>query len=231
MGKGKGCCASKNQKNVLLGTVPPKEPRVRDAENAETEEREIPTETGSLEVQGVVDEPTTLSQKLKVYIIFYSLYGHVEALAKKIKAGIDSVEGVEGHLFRVQETLPESILQQMQAPPKDESIPVISASELLDADALIFGFPTRFGAMAAQMKTFFDSTGQLWRAQQLAGKPAGLFVSSGTQGGGQETTAWTALTQLVHHGMLFVPIGYTFGAGMFKMEEVRGGSPYGAGTF
>ncbi|VAH15860.1 unnamed protein product [Triticum turgidum subsp. durum] len=85
--------------------------------------------------------------------------------------------------------------------------------------------------MAAQMKAFFDSTGSLWEKQRLAGKPAGFFVSTGTQGGGQETTAWTAITQLVHHGMLFVPIGYTFGSGMFNMDDIRGGSPYGAGVF
>ncbi|KAH0865332.1 hypothetical protein HID58_082543, partial [Brassica napus] len=76
--------------------------------------------------------------------------------------------------------------------------------------------------------SFFDSMGQLWKEQTVAGKPAGFFVSTGTQGGGQETTAWTAITQLVHHGMLIVPIGYTFGAGMFKMDSIHGGSPYGA---
>ena len=85
--------------------------------------------------------------------------------------------------------------------------------------------------MAAQMKAFLDATGGLWRDQALAGKPAGVFVATGTQGGGQETTALTAVTQLTHHGMLFVPLGYTFGAGMFGVDEVRGGSPYGAGTF
>uniref|UniRef100_A0A6V7QT07 NAD(P)H dehydrogenase (quinone) n=1 Tax=Ananas comosus var. bracteatus TaxID=296719 RepID=A0A6V7QT07_ANACO len=115
--------------------------------------------------------------------------------------------------------------------PQGSADPVITALELVEADGLLFGFPTRFGAMAAQMKAFFDSTGQLWREQKLAGKPAGFFVSTGTQGGGQETTAWTAITQLAHHGMLFVPIGYTFGAGMFKMDDIRGGSPYGAGVF
>ncbi|VAH70300.1 unnamed protein product [Triticum turgidum subsp. durum] len=84
---------------------------------------------------------------------------------------------------------------------------------------------------AQQMKAFFDSTGGLWQAQSLSGKPAGVFFATGTQGGGQETTALTAVTQLTHHGMLFVPVGYTHGAGMFAMDEVKGGSPYGAGTF
>lgn len=140
--------------------------------------------------------------------------------------------GVDAVLYRVPETLPEDILRKMQAPPKDDSIPVIgSPDELTAADGFLFGFPTRYGCMTAQMKAFFDSTGQLWREQKLAGKPAGFFVSTGTQGGGQETTAWTAITQLAHHGMLFIPIGYTFGGGMFKMDSIRGGTPYGAGVY
>lgn len=164
--------------------------------------------------------------------MFYSMYGHVEGLAKRMKRGVDTVEGVEAVLYRVPETLSDEVLAKMQAPSKDDSIPEIAAAdELAQADGFLFGFPTRYGCMAAQMKAFFDSTGKLWREQSLAGKPAGLFVSTGTQGGGQETTAWTAITQLAHHGMLFVPIGYTFGAGMFKMESIRGGSPYGAGVF
>ncbi|POO02589.1 Flavoprotein [Trema orientale] len=169
--------------------------------------------------------------KLRVFVVFYSMYGHVEGLARRMKKGLDSVAGVEGVLFRVAETLPVEVLDQMKAPPKDPEIPEITAAELEEADGVLFGFPTRYGCMAAQMKAFFDSTGQLWKEQKLAGKPAGFFVSTGTQGGGQETTAWTAITQLAHHGMLFVPIGYTFGAGMFKMDSIRGGSPYGAGVF
>ncbi|KAK7264320.1 hypothetical protein RJT34_31927 [Clitoria ternatea] len=170
-------------------------------------------------------------KKLKVFIVFYSTYGHVESLAKSLKKGMDSIEGVEGVLYRVVETLSKEALQMMKAPEKDDHVAVISAEKLVEADGLLFGFPTRYGSMAAQMKAFFDSTGQLWREQKLAGVPAGFFVSTGTQGGGQETTAWTAITQLVHHGMLYVPIGYTFGAGMFEMESIRGGSPYGAGVF
>ncbi|KAH9663272.1 putative NAD(P)H dehydrogenase (quinone) FQR1-like 2 [Citrus sinensis] len=152
--------------------------------------------------------------KLKIFIVFYSMYGHVEGLAKRMKKGVDGVDGVEGLLYRV-----------------DDDIPEISAADLVEADGFLFGFPTRYGCMAAQMKAFFDSTGMLWKEGKLVGKPAGFFVSTGTQGGGQETTAWTAITQLAHHGMLFVPIGYTFGAGMFKMDSIRGGSPYGAGVF
>ncbi|KAG0569861.1 hypothetical protein KC19_6G121500 [Ceratodon purpureus] len=173
----------------------------------------------------------SVDAKVKVFIIFYSAYGHVLAMAKKMKEGVDSVEGVEGFLYQVPETLPENVLSMMKAPPKDESIPTITAAQLSEADGFLFGFPTRFGVMAAQMKAFFDSTGALWKTQALAGKPAGLFVSTGSQGGGQETTALTSITQLVHHGMLYVPIGYTFGSGMFTFDEIRGGSPYGAGTY
>eukprot|EP00249_Psilotum_nudum_P008743 c21484_g1_i1 orf=695-1498(+) len=234
MGKGQGCVPSKFRQKLPLGGSPPVSPKKGEDVGAETglaAEREIPIQAPAVDRSGIDIGLPPPSKKLKVYIIFYSMYGHVETLAKSIKAGVDSVEGVEGCLFRVQETLSLSVLQQMRAPPKDETVPVISPAQLTDADGLIFGFPTRYGAMAAQMKAFFDSTGQLWREQRLAGKPAGVFVSTGTQGGGQETTAWTALTQLVHHGMLYVPIGYTFGAGMFNLDKIKGGSPYGAGTF
>jgi NAD(P)H dehydrogenase (quinone) len=158
------------------------------------------------------------------------MYGHVAKLAQEIQKGASSVEGVEAKLFQVPETLPAEVLGKMGAPPKTE-VPTITPSELTEADGIIFGFPTRFGMMAAQMKAFFDSTGGLWRGQELAGKPAGIFYSTGSQGGGQETTPLTAITQLTHHGMIFVPVGYTFGAGMFEMEQIKGGSPYGAGTF
>ncbi|KAK8706108.1 hypothetical protein V6N13_049685 [Hibiscus sabdariffa] len=163
----------------------------------------------------------------KVYIVYYSMYGHVEQLAEEIKKGAASVEGVEATLWQ---TLSEEILGKMSAPPKSD-VPIITPNDLAEADGFIFGFPTRFGMMSAQFKAFMDATGGLWRTQQLAGKPAGIFYSTGSQGGGQETTPLTAITQLVHHGMIFVPIGYSFGAGMFEMEQVKGGSPYGAGTY
>ncbi|KGN49166.1 NAD(P)H dehydrogenase (quinone) FQR1 [Cucumis sativus] len=165
----------------------------------------------------------------KVYIVYYSTYGHVLRLAEEIQKGVASVEGVEVKLWQVPETLPSEVLEKMQAPPKGEA-PIITPSELAEADGLLFGFPTRFGMMCAQFKAFMDATGSLWRTQSLAGKPAGIFYSTASQGGGQETTPLTAITQLVHHGMLFVPIGYSFGAGMFEMENIKGGSPYGAGT-
>ncbi|KAG6634521.1 hypothetical protein I3843_12G123300 [Carya illinoinensis] len=165
----------------------------------------------------------------KVYIVYYSMYGHVKKLAEEIKKGAASVEGVEAKLWQVPETLPEEVLGKLRAPPRSD-VPIIKPKELVEADGFVFGFPTKFGMMTAQFKAFLDATGGLWRTQQLAGKPAGIFSSTGSQGGGQETTALTAITQLVHHGMIFVPIGYTFGAGMYEMEKVKGGSPYGAGT-
>lgn len=215
MGKGGGCVPSKKKK-----------PHPNGASNrgssseipAPIEEREAPIENSGV-------------HNLRIFIVFYSMYGHVEKLARRMKKGVDGVEGVEAELYRVPETLSLDVLDHMKAPPKDLEIPEITAAELEKADGVLFGFPTRYGCMAEQMKAFFDSTGQLWKEQKLAGKPAGFFVSTGTQGGGQETTAWTAITQLAHHGMLFVPIGYTFGAGMFKMDSIRGGTPYGAGVY
>ncbi|CAL5089303.1 unnamed protein product [Urochloa decumbens] len=167
----------------------------------------------------------------KIYIVYYSTWGHVATLADEIKKGADSVDGVEATIWQVAETLPEEVLGKMSAAPKKEH-PVISGKQLVDADGILFGFPARFGMMAAQMKALFDSTGGLWSQQALAGKPAGFFFALGTQGGGQEETALTAVSQLTHHGMMFfVPVGYTFGAGMFDMDEVRCCSPYGSGTF
>lgn len=127
-------------------------------------------------------------------------------MAQEVQKGLES-EGCQVTIFQVPETLPEEVLQKMHAPAKP-SIPIITADKLTEADGIIFGIPTRFGMMAAQMKAFFDTTGGLWGTQALAGKPAGIFVSTGTQGGGQETTALTAISQLTHHGMVFVPLGY-----------------------
>ncbi|KAK9948669.1 hypothetical protein M0R45_004234 [Rubus argutus] len=234
MGKGGGCVPSK--KKVPSGvaaddatTASRDAPIPVDHHNSNPIPDSSPNDDVSASAEG--PRPIPAAVKLRIFIVFYSMYGHVEELARRIKKGVDGVEGVEGVLYRVPETLTGEVLEAMMAPPKDAEIPEISAAEMVAADGVLFGFPTRYGCMAAQMKAFFDSTGRLWKEQSLAGKPAGFFVSTGTQGGGQETTAWTAITQLAHHGMLFVPIGYTFGAGMFKMDSIRGGSPYGAGVF
>lgn len=223
MGKGGGCVPSKKR------VPPPAAASTVDSSPAAVEDGAESAEEGI----GASPRPIAAAAvaKLRVFIVFYSMYGHVESLARRMKKGVDGVEGVEAALFQVPETLSGEVLEQMKAPPKAGDVPVISAAEMMAADGVLFGFPTRYGCMAAQMKAFFDSTGQLWKEQALAGKPAGFFVSTGTQGGGQETTAWTAITQLTHHGMLFVPIGYNFGSGMFKMDSPRGGTPYGAGVF
>ncbi|KAG5020613.1 hypothetical protein JHK87_016468 [Glycine soja] len=162
--------------------------------------------------------------------LYYSMYGHVETLAREILRGANSVEGVEAKLWQIPETLPPEELVRLRAPPKSD-VPIINPFKLPVADGFVFGFPTRLGMMAAQFKAFLDSTQYLWKAQMLAGKPAGIFYSTSCQGVGQETAPFTAITQLVHHGMIFVPIGYTFGPGMFEMKEPKGGSPYGAGTY
>lgn len=180
MGKGGGCFPSKT-KAPISGAE--KDPIIV--------ESLIPTNdrsSTSQEVEAPAPAPAAV-KKLKIFIVFYSTYGHVESLARSLKKGVDSIEGVEGVLYRVLETLPKEVLELMKAPEKDETVPLISADKLLEADGLLFGFPTRYGSMAAQMKAFFDSTGQLWTEQKLAGVPAGFFVSTGTQGGGQETTA------------------------------------------
>ncbi|GAA0142991.1 oxidoreductase [Lithospermum erythrorhizon] len=174
MGKGGGCVTSKHPKPPppTTTTTPPPPPQTQ------------PTTTPT------PPQPTPPPKTPKIFIVFYSMYGHVEALAKKMKAAIDSVQGVEATLYRVPETLSDDVLSKMRAPSKDDNIPVMeSVADLAEADGFLFGFPTRFGTMAAQMKAFFDATGKLWKEQKLSGKPAGFFVSTGTQGGGQETTA------------------------------------------
>ncbi|KAM7253594.1 hypothetical protein ACFE04_021748 [Oxalis oulophora] len=248
MGKGGGCVKSKKKLPESDNDEDNPNP---DGNSPILTQNQIPT----------IQNPNLTPQKLKIFITFYSMYGHVELLAKRMKIGVDSIDGVQGFLFRVAETMSKDDLEQMRVPEKGDDVPFISVEQLVEADGLLFGFPTRFGSMASQMKAFFDESGELWKEQRLAGVPAGFFVATGTQGGGQETTAckrgfvvnvagsmssfqivmllvdlingllWTAITQLVHHGMIYVPIGYTFGAGMFKMDSLRGGSPYGAGVF
>lgn len=130
--------------------------------------------------------------------------------------------------FIVPETLSDEILTKMHAPPKPD-VPVITVADLSDADGFLFGIPTRFGTMPAQIKTFLDSTGGLWQSGALAGKFTGIFFSTAVQHGGQETTAFTTITYFAHHGMVYVPLGFA-NPHLFDNSEVIGGSPYGAGT-
>lgn len=217
MGKGGGCIPSKRHRAAAAAAAPASHSHQR-------ERTSIPA-------------PAAAPRPVRIYVVFYSMYGHVRLLARAVARGVGSVPGARAILFRVPETLPPAVLARMEADDGggggdgEDVIPVVDPDGLPDADGFLFGFPARFGSMPAQMQAFFDSTVPLCRHQRLAGKPAGLFVSTGTQAGGQETTAWTAITQLAHHGMLFVPIGYTFGEGMLEMGELRGGSPYGAGVF
>lgn len=165
----------------------------------------------------------------KIAIVYYSTYGHIAKMAEKVKEGVESVEGVTAEIYQVQETLSDEILGKMHAPPKKD-YPIATPDVLKEADGILFGIPTRFGSMPAQVKALFDSTGGLWSTGGLIGKPAGIFFSTGTQGGGQETTAFTTVTFLTHQGLTFVPLGYRSPL-LFGMEEIHGGSPWGAGTF
>ncbi|GLE08440.1 hypothetical protein PINS_up019623 [Pythium insidiosum] len=164
----------------------------------------------------------------KIALVYYSTYGHIATVAEAIKEGVQKVDGVSVDIYQVPETLPQDVLDKMHAPPKRDH-PIATPDVLKDADGVLFGIPTRFGSMAAQIKAFFDSTGGLWASGALVGKPAGIFFSTGTLGGGQETTAYMAVTFLAHQGMTFVPLGYRSPL-LFDMKEVHGGSPWGAGT-
>jgi len=172
-------------------------------------------------------------RKCKICIIYYTMYGHVKKLADEI-ANSARAAGVDVDVYQAPETLPAEVLEKMGAPgkPEDPVMDFATVNKLPEYDGLMFGLPTRFGMMAAQMKAFFDMTGGLWQKGALAGKPAATFVSTGTVNGGQETTHLTAVTQLVHHGMVYVPLGYAAGAdGQFDMSELHGGSPYGSSTY
>ncbi|KZS97111.1 flavo protein WrbA [Sistotremastrum niveocremeum HHB9708] len=166
----------------------------------------------------------------KVAIIIYSMYGHIAKMAESVKAGVESAGG-KATIYQIPETLPQEVLAKMHAPPKPD-YPVISAPELTEFDAFIFGIPTRYGNFPGQWKAFWDTTGQLWGTGALVGKYASVFVSTASPGGGQETTVLNSLSTLTHHGIIFVPLGYgrTF-AQLTNLSEVHGGSPWGAGTF
>jgi len=167
----------------------------------------------------------------KIAIIYYSMYGHIKQLAEAEKKGVESAGGT-ADLYQVPETLPQEILGKMHAAPKDSSIPTITPDILKEYDGFLFGIPTRYGNFPAQWKAFWDSTGGLWQSGGLWGKYAGLFISTGTLGGGQESTAIAAMSTLAHHGIIYVPLGYKTSFHLLgDLSEVRGGTPWGAGTF
>jgi len=169
---------------------------------------------------------------MNVLIVYYSLYGHIYQMAEAVQEGAGSVNGADVRIRRVPETLPEEVLKKMGALEAQKSmahVPVCHVEELAAADAIIFGTPTRFGNMCGQMRQFLDATGGLWAKDALVGKVGSVFTSSGTQHGGQESTILTFHVTLLHLGMVIVGLPYSF-AGQTRIDEITGGSPYGAST-
>ncbi len=164
----------------------------------------------------------------KVLVLYYSSYGHIEAMAAAVAEGAASVPGTEVFVKRVPELVPDEVAKGAGIK-LDQAAPLADPNELADYDAIIFGTPTRFGNMAAQMRNFLDQTGGLWFTKALVGKVGSVFVSTASQHGGQETTITSFHTTLLHHGMVIVGLPYTF-EGNAEMGEISGGTPYGAST-
>jgi len=164
----------------------------------------------------------------RILVLYYSSYGHVETMAGAVAEGAGSVAGCTVDVKRVPELVPDAVAAQAGVK-LDQAAPVATPEELADYDAIIFGTPTRFGNMAAQMRNFLDQTGPLWARAALLNKVGSVFVSTATQHGGQETTITSFHTTLLHHGMIVVGLPYSF-AGNAEMGEISGGTPYGAST-
>ncbi len=163
----------------------------------------------------------------RILVLYYSTYGHVETLAGAVAEGARAAGDVEVIIKRVPELMPEETLKRIGAK-LDQPAPVADPKELPDYDAILFGTPTRFGNMAAQMRNFLDQTGSLWMKGALVGKVAGVFTSTGT-GGGNESTIISFVPTLVHHGMIFVGLPYACPE-LSDISELKGGSPWGAAT-
>jgi len=169
---------------------------------------------------------------MKVLIVFYSMYGHIRQITEAVAEGVREVPGCEAIVKRVPETLSPDILGKMGALEAQKNmahIPVATVEDLENADAIIFGTPTRFGNMCGQMRQFLDATGGLWVKGALVGKVGSVFASSATQHGGQESTILSFHITLLHQGMVIVGLPYSF-AGQMGIAEITGGSPYGAST-
>lgn len=164
----------------------------------------------------------------KILVLYYSGYGHTEVMAKAVAEGAGAVDGVRVTIKTVPELVPEEVLKAsgMKTEP---SHPIADPNELGDYDGIIFGTPTRFGNMAAQMRNFLDQTGGLWMKGALVGKVGSVFTSTASQHGGQETTITSFQTTLFHHGMVVAGLPYSF-EGNAIMTEISGGTPYGAST-
>jgi NAD(P)H dehydrogenase (quinone) len=164
----------------------------------------------------------------KILVLYYSMYGHVETMAAAEAEGARSVPNVEVTVKRVPETIPDEMAAK-HGVKLDQPAPVATPDELANYDGIIFGTPTRFGNMAAQMRNFLDQTGPLWMKGALIGKVGSVFASTGTQHGGQETTITSFHSTLLHHGMIVVGVPYSE-PGLTYMGEISGGTPYGATT-
>ncbi|OSX63375.1 hypothetical protein POSPLADRAFT_1039514, partial [Postia placenta MAD-698-R-SB12] len=203
--------------------------------NALSDDDDKPTKAAVKPASTPAPAPATITTTIpamapKIAIVIYSMYGHIATLAETVKSGVEAAGG-SATIYQIAETLSEDILKLMHAPAKP-AYPILAPADLPQFDAFLFGIPTRYGTMPAQFKAFWDATGSLWAQGSLAGKYVSVFISTGTPGGGQEATAIGCLSTFVHHGMIFVPLGYskTFGQ-LANLTEVRGGSPWGAGTF
>jgi NAD(P)H:quinone oxidoreductase type IV len=173
-----------------------------------------------------------LTVKTKVQVVFYSMYGHIYKMAEAVVKGARSVADTDVELFRVAELVPDEVLEKSGAKAAQQAfahVPIIRPEQLTEADAIIFGTPTRFGNMAAQMRNFLDQLGGLWVKNSLVGKVSSVFASTGTQHGGQETTITSFHTTLFHLGMVVVGVPYSE-KGLTVMDEITGGTPYGATT-
>jgi NAD(P)H dehydrogenase (quinone) len=169
-----------------------------------------------------------MTAETRVLVLYYSSYGHVEAMANAVADGARGVSGVQVAVKRVPELVPPELAEKSHYK-LNQPAPVADPSELADYDAIIVGTPTRYGVMAAQMKQFWDQTGGLWAKGALVGKVASVFASTASQHGGQETTITSTITMLLHHGCVIVGLPYAW-QGQLKLDEVTGGSPYGATT-
>lgn len=169
---------------------------------------------------------------MKIQVVFYSMYGHIYRMAEAIAEGARGVEGAEVEMYQVPELVPDEALERTGGKAARSAfahVPVIEPDRLAEADAILFGTPTRFGNMSAQMRNFLDQTGRLWMAGGLVGKVGSVFASTASQHGGQETTITSFHTTLLHHGMIIVGVPYAEPA-LTQMDEISGGTPYGATT-
>lgn len=164
----------------------------------------------------------------KVLILYHSTYGHIEKMAQAVAEGVREVEGVTVDIKRVPETVPEE-LARASGYKLDQEAPIAQVEDLPEYDAIIVGVGTRYGAAASQMRAFWDRTGGIWVKGALVGKVGSVFTSSATQHGGQESTILSVHTTLLHHGMIIAGLPYAW-AGQQRLDEITGGSPYGAST-